>query len=126
MKQLFNKRDQLFRFEQGLPKCLAPLPCRLDKDINPDNYSKACNMFCSRHFGKPVLAPYYRYFTQIITISIANNSQKTTNKTLDNFLSLASLLDLAVLKTGSTPAAAYAPNINFNKTESVPLSWSIL
>ena len=38
---------------QGLPKCRAPLPCRLDKDIQLVSYSKAGYIFYSRHFGKP-------------------------------------------------------------------------
>jgi hypothetical protein len=62
----------------------------------------------------------------MIAISVANNNQKTTNKILDSFLSLDSLDDLGILRTGNIPAKAYAPKINFKKTGSVPRSLSIL
>jgi hypothetical protein len=50
-----------------------------------------------------------------MAISMANNNQKMTNRILDSFLSIDSLVDLGVVKTGNTPAKAYAPNINFKK-----------
>jgi len=44
-----------------------------------------------------------------------------TNKILDRFLSVASLVDLGVVKTGNIPAKAYTPIIDFPSRAS-PLS----